>query len=385
MWSRRALIKSVAGSTIAIGTAGISSTFTVPAFGSDETLAFRKGAAPLKLHFNENSAGMSPMAITAAKEAATNLHNRYPDAVLGKLRQTIAAQEGVSHKSIILGSGSTEILYMTVGAAAQQGATIIDTTPTFGEVRSYGARLGMPVKLIPVRSDFKTDLEAMKAAANSVGGPVLINLCNPNNPTGTIIPEADLAGWISEAPANHMFLIDEAYFDYANAETAGYGSMVPLVKAGHDNLIVSRTFSKVHGMAGLRVGYAVATEMTAKRVSSFTNVVNVNVAGAAAAHAALQDETFYKSSLSSNQKAKAEVISTLNALELEYIPSSTNFILHRINSTVADYQRRMEANGIQVGRRMTKEDGWNRISLGTAAEMQQFTRTLKAFREKGWV
>lgn len=384
MWSRRAIIKSIVGGTVtatALGTNGLTAT----AWANNDMLPFRKGASPLKLHFNENSAGMSPHAITAAKEAVAHGHNRYPDQALSSLREAIAAKEGVSPASVVLGSGSTEILYMTVGACKQQDATIIDTTPTFGEVRNFGARLGMPVKLVPVRGDFTTDLDAMKAAANAVNGPVLINLCNPNNPTGTIIPEADLAGWISEAPENHTFLIDEAYYDYAASETAEYRSMLPLVKAGRNNLIISRTFSKVHGMAGLRVGYAIATESTAKLISGFTNMVNLGAVGAAAATASLKDASFYEASLKANKKAKTLLLNSLAELELAHIPSSTNFVLHRINSKVTDYQQRMKSNGILVGRRMTKDDGWNRISLGTPDEVMQFTQTLSAFRTRGWV
>lgn len=382
MWSRRTFIKSLA-SGAAVGAVGVSGGLSA-VWADSELLPFRENAQPLRLHFNENSAGMSPAALTAAKEMVAKGHNRYPDKILGSLRDVIAEREGVSASSVLLGGGSTEILYMTVAACAQKGATIIDTTPTFGEVRSFGARLGMPLKLVEVDGNFKTDLAAMKSAADGVNGPVLINLCNPNNPTGTIIPEAELTAWISNAPDNHTFLIDEAYFDYAVAETEGYGSMLPLVKAGRDNLIISRTFSKVHGMAGLRAGYGIATEATAKRIGGFTNMVNLNAVGAAAALASLKDTAFYEASLGANREAKSIMLAAFDELGLEHIPSSTNFILHRIESSVSNYQRRMKANGILVGRRMTKEDCWNRISLGKPAEMKQFAETLRAFRARGW-
>jgi len=385
MWSRRALLKSIAGSSIMTATLGTAGGLPSVAWADDELLDFRKGAKQLQLHFNENSAGMSPRALAAAKNAMDSAHNRYPDAAISALRQAIADKEGVSTSSVALGNGSTEILYMAVAATAQQGATIIDATPTFGEVRSFGKRLGMPLQIVPVRPDFTTDIENMKAAAEKANGPVLINLCNPNNPTGTIIPASDLTAWITNAPLNHTFLIDEAYFDYAAAETVGYESMLPLVKSGRENLIISRTFSKVYGMAGLRVGYGIATEKTAKHIGDFTNIVNLNIVGASAALASLKDEVFYALSLKANQRAKSTLLAALNELGLDHVPSSTNFVLHRINSTVAAYKRRMLANGIQVGRRMTDEDGWNRISLGTPTEMLAFTDTLKAFRMREWV
>lgn len=381
MLSRRTLLRNLASTALAVN----SFSFLSGAIASEETLTFRKNSPVLKLNFNENAGGMSPKAIAAAENYLRKEHNRYPDAAMNALRQAVAAHHDVKEEQVMLGSGSTEILQLTVLAAAQDGATIIDATPTYGQISRDAKRHCLKVIAVPVQHNFKTDLDAMKAAAAQISGPALINLCNPNNPTGTIIPAKELADWISEAPEQHTFLLDEAYFDYANAETKGYGSMLPLVKAGRENLIIARTFSKVHGMAGLRVGYGIAGAATARRVSAFSNGINLNGVGATAALAALQDTQFYQQSLKTNAKAKNHLVSSLEALGLQTIPSSTNFVLHRIGSPVADYQRRMRANNILVGRRMTTEDGWNRLSLGTPEEMVHFTQTLTAFREQGWV
>lgn len=138
-------------------------------------------------------------------------------------------------------------------------------------------------------------------------------------------------------------------------------------------------------MAGMRVGYGIAAPETAKKLDSLAASFNLSAAGIAAAKASLLDKDFFNKSINANQQAKALLINTLDELELRYIPSNTNFVLHRINSDLNSYTQRMLANNIKVGRRMTKDDGWNRISIGTPSQMEAFTKTLKRFREKGWV
>lgn len=375
--SRRKAVQHLLGGSLALG-------LSPYAYSLDDSLPFRRGKKLLHLNFNENAGGMSPLAKEAADKAVRDFHNRYPDPQMAALKQALAEKHKVGENQIILGNGSTEILQLTLLAAAQDGATLIDAETTYGQVRADAARWGMKIAAIPLRENFTTDVNAMETAANAINGPVLINLCNPNNPTGTIIPADELAAWIDRAPENHTFLMDEAYFDYAISETANYGTMLPLVKSGRDNLVIARTFSKVHGMAGLRVGYGIATAVTAERISGFSNGININVAGAAAALASLKDVKFYKASLANNRLSKSMLIKALDELGLEHVPSSTNFVLHRVNSSITSYQRRMRENNILVGRRMTKQDGWNRLSLGTLEQMQEFVQTLHTFRKRGW-
>ena len=246
----------------------------------------------------------------------------------------------------------------------------------------------MEVIRVPVGKGFETDIAALRAAADKeqakTGGALLINICNPNNPTGTIVDNAALKEWIDEAPQNHIFLIDEAYYEYAQLNPA-YQSVLPLIQSGRENVILTRTFSKIYGMAGMRVGYGIAAKETARETRQFAAGYNLSAPGTAAALASLADEEFFKASMSSNQSAKSMLLSALDELGLEHIESNTNFVLHRIDSDLADYAARMSANGITVGRRMTREDGWNRLSIGTPEEMREFVQTLKEFRQRGWV
>lgn len=349
-----------------------------------DTLPFRKNAPKLLLHFNENALGMSPKALMAAQEAVRKGGNRYADADVSLLREMLAEKHGVPTAQVMLGNGSTEIIRAAVAWAANVGATLIEAKPTFGDASRNARAFGVPVKQVPVADGFQTDLDAMRAVAASTQGPLLINLCTPNNPTGTVTSAEAIEAWIKDAPEDHMFLIDEAYHDFAMG-TDGYASMDRLVKSGRENILVARTFSKVYGMAGMRVGYGIAAPDTAKKIGPFATVYNLNAGGAAAAIASLKDADFYAKSIASNREAKQIAVIALNELGLEYIPSATNFLLHRINSDLDSYKKRMAANGILVGRRMTEEDGWNRLSMGTPREMLAFVRTLKAFRQKGWV
>ena len=352
--------------------------------GASEVLAFRKNASPLLLNYNENSLGMSALAVNAAQQVASTASNRYPDDAVARLRSTLAALHGVPVEQIIFGNGSTEVIQATVTYAEGLGATVLEPTPTFGDVRRYAEAEELNIVQVPVGQNFQTDIAALRQRATELQGPLLINICNPNNPTGTIVDNDALVKWINAAPANYVFLIDEAYFEYAQLNPK-FSSMLGLIKAGKENLIVTRTFSKIYGMAGMRVGYGVAAPATAKQVRKFAAGYNLTATGVAAALASLTDKQFYQQSMQSNKAAKAILLAALDELTLEHIESNANFVLHRINSPVADYATRMADNGIRVGRRMTKDDGWNRISLGTPEEMQEFVKVLKVFRSKGWV
>lgn len=350
---------------------------------SDQALDFRRNAALLQLQFNENSLGMSPKALAAAKDAIAQFGNRYPTGAVDALKTELAQHLGLPIEQLILGNGSTEMIGAVVHYANSLNATVVEPNPTFGDLRSRAQALGMTVVRVDVDEGFGTNIDAMKKQINAIKGNVLINLCNPNNPTGTIVDKNELNAWITNAPAQHTFLIDEAYHEYAIANTA-YASALSLIKNGQENVIVTRTFSKIYGMAGMRIGYAMAAPKTAKKIDALSASFNLSIAGITAAITSLQDKAFYEQSLASNKQAKTILTDTLNTLELPYIESNTNFVLHKINSDLASYSQRMRQNQIWVGRRMTKQDGWNRLSLGTPEEMRQFAQTLHSFREKGW-
>lgn len=379
--SRRHFLKTLSTGFAVAGT----SLYLPPLLAStNQAFPFRKNAPLMQLHFNENSLGMSPKALAAAKDAIERYGNRYPDGAVDELKNEISKHLGLPAEQLILGNGSTEMLGAVVNYANTQNATVVEPNPTFGDLRSRAQALGMKVIRVEVDESFTTNIEAMKKQINTLKGNVLINLCNPNNPTGTIVNKSALNEWIMNSPARHMFLIDEAYHEYAVANTA-YESALSLIKQGRENVIVTRTFSKIYGLAGMRIGYATAAPETAKKINALASSFNLSIAGATAAIASLKDQAFFEQSVASNQQAKTILTSTLNTLELPFIESNTNFVLHKINSDLASYSQHMKDNNILVGRRMTKQDGWNRVSIGKPDEMQQFVKTLQLFREKGWV
>jgi histidinol-phosphate aminotransferase len=371
---------------LGLGAACLSLAANTPmAFAaSNPILSFRQNAAPLLLHYNENSLGMSPKALQAAKRAIELYGNRYPGESLSEFKNKLAVYHQVQPEQLILGNGSTEVLQAIATYCAQQNACMIEPKPTFGALRRYCRAESLNVIQVPVGQNFEMNIAAMKKQAMAQTGAVLINICNPNNPTGNIVDFSVLFEWINSAPDTHMFLIDEAYFAYAQANPR-YKSGLDLIQQGNDNVVISRTFSKVHGMAGMRIGYGVATIETARKIDAFARGFNLSAAGIAAASAALDDTGFYKKSIQSNQLSKKILIDTLNDLELAHISSDTNFVLHKLGAPLAEYVAHMQQNGIRVGRKMTSDDSWNRISLGTPDEMKVFTKVLLEFRQKGWV
>jgi histidinol-phosphate aminotransferase len=363
---------------------GLATNTSLVFANSTATLPFRQNAAPLLLHFNENSLGMSPNALSAAKYAIEHYGNRYPDVSVDEFKVKLADHHKVKPEQLIFGNGSTEVLQAIATYAAQNNATMIEPSPTFGDLKGYCKAENLNVIQVPVGHNFEMNIAAMKKQALALTGSVLINICNPNNPTGNIIDFTTVFDWINNAPETHLFLLDEAYFDYAQAN-ALYKSGLELINQGQDNVVITRTFSKVHGMAGMRMGYGITTVKTANKIKPFAAGFNLSAAGIAAASAALDDKSFYKKSIEYNQLSKTILVDTLNELELEHIPSDTNFILHRIGTPLADYAKHMQQNGVRVGRKMTLDDRWNRISLGTPDEMKIFSQILKAFRQEGWV
>lgn len=381
--SRRKFIKS-----LALGTGAallpFSSAFSASSTELDMPFEFRRNAPLLPLHFNENSLGMSEKAVVAAKQAINRYGNRYPDVLVNALKETLADTHSVAASQLVLGNGSTEVLGAVVAFASSLNATLIEPSPTFGDVRGRATARGMKIIQIELADDFQTNLSALKEQADKIKTPVLINICNPNNPTGTIVNHKQLTKWIANAPDNQLFLIDEAYHEYA-VKNPLYQSVLPLIQAGKENLVLTRTFSKIYGMAGMRVGYGIAAKDTAQRLNKLATSWNLSAPGVAAAQASLEDSAFFQRSLASNSQAKSILINALNDLQLEYIPSNTNFVLHKINTDLESYSSRMLMNKVKVGRRMTKQDGYNRISIGQPHEMEAFVKVLKAFRTNAWV
>ena len=324
----------------------------------------------IKLSSNENPYGPSEK-VRQAMISNFDQACRYPFSYSGELIEKIAAKEGVSKDHIVLAGGSTEGLKVVGLTYGMNGGEIIAAQPTFLALMTYAAQWGGSVNWVPVDKNMMHDLDEMEKRISSK--TKLIFLCNPNNPTSTLLPADRVLDFCNTVSHKVTIFSDEAYYDFI--EDRNYPSMVSLVKKGK-NIIVSKTFSKVYGLAGLRIGYMVAKPEIAaglrKNIMAFTNVLAIE-----AAKNALDDQEFYDFSLNKTLEAKKIILEGLDDLNLEYAPSNTNFIFFKSGRNIEKLQQQMLAKGIMVGRPFPPFDDWCRISTGTLEEVIQFNDALK--------
>lgn len=387
MMDRRAFLKT---SSLMMGGLTLSSLVSPSqaAQVSAKVLSPLSAEHPLLLNFNENSLGMSQKAQQAVIDALPTAF-RYPDDARASLIQQIAAHFAVNEQQITLGNGSSETIQAAVQMLATQATKqgqkvqLVAPDPTFNYAELYAQPLGVTIEKIPLTSSLAFDLTAMKQKAANFDGLSIIYICNPNNPTAMITAASDLDEWISNAPENQFFIIDEAYAEFVT--DPAFISAIELVKKGQKNLIVTRTFSKIYALAGLRIGYGIAAPEVIAATDSFVSIDNTNTAGAVAALASINDTAFVEYSRKTIDASRALVIAALDELGLPWAPSQANFIFHKVNGDVKTYQERMKSQHIMVGREFPPAIGWSRLTLGTPSEMAEFVRVLKQFRTKGWV
>lgn len=335
----------------------------------------------LRLNSNENALGPPASARRAIIDGIT-ASNRYTHPVVAQLRPILAAHHEVEPESVVLGNGSTEILRMTVQAMVPPGGRVVVADPTFEHVERYAAPFGVSVVKIPLTADHAHDLGRMREAVRATDGPAMVYVCNPNNPTGTLTPSADVEAWIAEERDDVVFLVDEAYFEYV--DHPAYRSALPLALQ-RPNTVIARTFSKIYGLAGLRIGYGLAHPVMARRIAAFSGFSNMNQMGLRAARACLGDPDWLDRSLAANEEARRITYDALDELGLERLPSHTNFVMHRVPGDVTDYIRNMRERGVRVGRPFPPMTRYNRLSFGLPEEMRQFAEILWDGRREGWV
>jgi histidinol-phosphate aminotransferase len=335
----------------------------------------------VKLSSNENPLGLSPAAREAVIASIPNA-NRYPGDFRPALMEAIADYVGVREDNLVLGAGSTEVLQMAVQAYQGPNVPLVIAEPTFEDVPRYQRPLAYNLVAVPLTATMAHDIGRMREAAEGSHRPAVVYFCNPNNPTATLTPSRDIDAWIAEAPETTLFLMDEAYFEYA--DDPSYWTSLKWIET-KPNVIVVRTFSKIFGMAGMRLGYGVAHPDTASRMREFVMQNNPNVLAAAAGVASLNDDGLHARSRKVNAASKKIAYQTLDELGLEYLPSNANFMMHRINGELDDYIARMRDKGVRVGRPFPPMLGWNRVSFGLPEEMDRWASALRDFRRMGWV
>ena len=364
--SRRHLLRRL-GAAAAAATAlpGVPSIAGVP------VAAAASADGLIRLDRNENPYGPSPKTIAAMLDAAQTSANRYSEAEAEALGQRLARFHSVPRDRLVVGCGSSEILRMAADAFLGSRRSAVIARPTFEPMRVCVQRSGAGLVAVPLRQDYSHDLAAMLAASDVSTG--LVYICNPNNPTGTLTRRRDLEAFIRELPETTRVLIDEAYHHYAG-ESADYASFIDR-PIDDSRVIVCRTFSKMYGLAGLRIGYAVASPDTALRLAACRLAEGVNVVAACGAIAALDDQEHVARSAARNVDDRQEFVNQAHARMLKPIDSQTNFVMMNAERPASDVVERFKRDGILLPPPAAGFDQHIRVSLGRPAEMQAFWGT----------
>lgn len=325
---------------------------------------------PIRLSSNENPYGPSPAARKAMAEAIAG-SNRYPWNNTETLLQKIADHFGLKSDNVLLGAGSSDILGLVAHYASLQKGHAISAHPSFRSWWGAAEKCGLPIVKVPLTEDKKHDLPAMMAKVNNQTR--LVYVCNPNNPTGTVLPVADLKAFITEVSKTALVMLDEAYTEYSDEP-----SLADMV-VNNKNLIVVKTFSKIYGLAGARIGYALAHADTINQLADLLPWANAGVSAVslAAATASISDKSFISLSKTNNTKAKTFTYQTFQSLNIPYIPSHTNFIYYSAASFKGDLSEVLKTHQIAGTGIIEQTGSWLRITVGTLAEMQQYSSVLK--------
>ena len=365
--SRRAFFKtSTAAATFAVG-AGFGGRLL--AFPEPARAAWKRSGEIL-LNSNENPYGPYPSVHQAMTDALAVV-NRYPDYEFDALWDALCKHHGVKPEQVTIGSGSTDILRMAAQAFCIRNKTLLTAAPTFEALAMYAARANVKTITVPLRADFAHDLDAMAEKAKD-GGIDLIYICNPNNPTASITPRAEIEAFLAKLPGQTYVLIDEAYHHF----TAGAPGYVPFADAAtapkNPRAFVARTFSKIYGMAGLRVGYAVGQPEVIAAMAKWNIFDSPNCVAARAAVAAIKDSAATESAVKKFAAQRDEFVKQASARQKNVIPSHANFLMMETGKPIRPLIEHFKKNNVMIGRPFPPYLTHARISIGTPEEMQEF-------------
>ncbi|MCR9179039.1 MAG: histidinol-phosphate aminotransferase family protein [Erythrobacteraceae bacterium] len=325
---------------------------------------------------NENPYGPAPSALRAISETA-KMGCYYADRGLERLTAMIAERHNVMPSQVVVGAGSTEILCAISLAWGREGAILCpdlfwDTTVVYGE------RQGVSSIRVPLAADMNVDLPAM--ASKLADGVALVQLCNPNNPTGMLIPSDALRSFAAKVSPHATLLVDEAYNELTDRPEDN--AMIDLVRSGAD-VIVCRTFSKIYGMAGLRVGYAITSEANAQRIRSHLMSFGGNLAGLAAAIASYDDTPFLDQSRAAVLEGRAMIVDAVSRAGLTALPSQTNFVFVEVPDADALCDA-MAQRGIAIRGAYGSWKGYSRVSTGKLEDVARYAGALPELAQQLW-
>jgi histidinol-phosphate aminotransferase len=324
----------------------------------------------IKLASNENPLGPSPKVLAALQTELTELY-RYPDGNGFVLKQALSKKLRVDMNTITLGNGSDEILGLIARAFATFESTILFSKYSFVVYPLVTQAIGATAIVVPTKN-WGCDLEQM--AQRITTNTKVIFIANPNNPTGTWVNKIELQTFLERIPNHIIVVIDEAYYEYARENQNYPNSLEWLPK--YPNLIITRTFSKAYGLAGLRVGYAISHPDIADILNRVRPPFNVNVLALKAATVALQDDEHVQNSVKMNQQGMEQLVTACESLGLEYIPSLCNFIMVKVGNGAKIYEKLLQQGIIT---RPLPIPEYLRISIGNEKENESLIEALQNF------
>ncbi len=325
-----------------------------------------------KMASNENPLGTSPKALEAMR-AELFKSNRYPESGCTELVAKLAAKHNVPKDWILVGNGLDDVITMIGMTVLDPGDESVYGDATFPAYGNITRKMGGKCVEVRMTDKMENDLDGLLAAMTE--RTKMVGVCNPNNPTGTIVDKDALLAFIEKVPSHVLIVMDEAYYDFAHSDR--YMSMLDEVK-NHENLVVLRTFSKVYGLAAERIGYMIGNPAIIRAVSKVRQPFPVNRIAQAGALAALDDQEFYENTLKVNLSGLHQYQQAFDEMGLKYYDSQTNFIYVEIPKDAAEVFNTMLHDGIII--RPQKLPGYPdalRISIGTADENERTIRSLK--------
>lgn len=320
----------------------------------------------IKMASNENPLGPGKKAVKAMQDAVARVH-LYPDGNTYYLKKELAQKIGITEENIIIGNGSDEILKMLGETFLNDDDECIMANPTFSEYSFVANLMNARVVEVPLKN-FYHDLTKMKEAINPK--TKMIFICSPNNPTGTIVTKQELDRFFEGLPENIIVVLDEAYYEYA--DSPDYHNSLDYLRLGK-NVIILRTFSKIYGLGGLRIGYGLAKKEMIDLLNRVREPFNVNQIAQVAALASLKDQEHVEASLRTNKEGKEFLINRFKAMGLFYVPTQANFIFLQIGVNSRDFFQEMLKEGviIRTGDIFGLPD-FIRVTIGTLQQNQRF-------------
>jgi len=349
------------------GSAALCAVLPELAFAQHAAVVGQAPPGTVWLNANENPEGPPQESAEAIRKAIAEA-GRYNHRVFPSLHAALAKSVGLEAEQIIPGNGSTEILHCALFAFTTPSRPLITCWPTWEMIGELAQASGRHVVRVPLLKNWSVDVERMVNEAKSAGGG-LIHFGNPNNPTSTITPKAQVRWLCENLPPNTVALIDEAYIQFADPEETE--SSVAHVQEGR-NVVATRTFSKLYGMAGIRMGFGCAPADLVQRMTPFRNNVTSILGTRAVMAAVALGDAFVAERRARRIAIRAKLCSWLSEKGLRYIPPHANFVLIDIGRDVRDVIPKMLAEGVATGRRFEAVSGWMRITIGTEQEMEKF-------------